>query len=148
MSNLVVRNRITIILQTVINCILEEFREYSASSRDLGDKFEQLMAQYFLTDPIPVDWTQFSLAQPQQQIKLIKKLDLGHLSAGLCLSQDQTAYWGRHVGFLGEAVARCLLCPVHQQSKANMATGYLEITNNPQEYKAILFCPLDPIFMI
>ena len=76
-------------MQTVINCILEEF---SISSRDLGNKFEQLMAQYFLTDPIPVDWTQFSLAQPQQQIKLIKKIDLGHLSAGLYLSQSQTTY--------------------------------------------------------
>lgn len=35
-----------------LNTILEEFRETATSTRDLGDKFERLMVQYFETDPL------------------------------------------------------------------------------------------------
>jgi predicted helicase len=35
-----------------LNTILEEFRETATSPRDLGDKFERLMVQYFETDPL------------------------------------------------------------------------------------------------
>lgn len=38
-------------MTTTIHTILEEFREYATSSRDLGDKFERLMANYLITDP-------------------------------------------------------------------------------------------------
>jgi predicted helicase len=35
-----------------IHNILEEFRQTATSTRDLGDRFERLMVQYFETDPI------------------------------------------------------------------------------------------------
>lgn len=35
-----------------INTILKEFRETAKSTRDLGDKFERLMVQYFAADPL------------------------------------------------------------------------------------------------
>jgi predicted helicase len=35
-----------------LNTILEEFRQTATSTRDLGDKFERLMVQYFETDPL------------------------------------------------------------------------------------------------
>lgn len=36
---------------TTIHTILEEFRQLATSSRDLGDKFERLIANYLVTDP-------------------------------------------------------------------------------------------------
>ena len=40
---------------TTIHNILEEFREAAYSNRDLGDKFERLMANYLSTDPLYKD---------------------------------------------------------------------------------------------
>jgi predicted helicase len=37
---------------TTIHTILEQFRQDADSNRDLGDKFERLMATYFVTDPL------------------------------------------------------------------------------------------------
>jgi predicted helicase len=36
---------------TTIHSILEEFRQLATSNRDLGDKFERLIANYLITDP-------------------------------------------------------------------------------------------------
>jgi predicted helicase len=38
-------------MTTTIHTILEEFREAARSKRDLGDKFERLIANYLMTDP-------------------------------------------------------------------------------------------------
>lgn len=38
-------------MTTTIHSILEEFREAARSNRDLGDKFERLIANYLMTDP-------------------------------------------------------------------------------------------------
>ncbi len=43
---------------TTIHTLLEEFRQAATSNRDLGDKFERLIANYLVTDPIYKD--QFS----------------------------------------------------------------------------------------
>lgn len=40
---------------TTIHSILEEFREAATSNRDLGDKFERLLATYLVTDPLYQD---------------------------------------------------------------------------------------------
>lgn len=40
---------------TTIHSILEEFREAATSNRDLGDKFERLIATYLVTDPLYQD---------------------------------------------------------------------------------------------
>ena len=45
-------------MSNTIHSILEEFREAATSNRDLGDKFERLIANYLVTDPIYKD--QFS----------------------------------------------------------------------------------------
>jgi predicted helicase len=37
---------------TTIHTILEQFRQDADSNRELGDKFERLMATYFVTDPL------------------------------------------------------------------------------------------------
>ncbi len=36
---------------TTIHDVLNEFRELATSNRDLGDKFERLIANYLVTDP-------------------------------------------------------------------------------------------------
>src|SRR5690242_18647644 len=38
--------------QTTIHDVLAQFREDARSSRDLGDRFERLMQQFFRLDPI------------------------------------------------------------------------------------------------
>src|SRR5687768_2333179 len=38
-----------------IQSILEEFRQAALSKRDLGDKFERLVASYLVTDPLYKD---------------------------------------------------------------------------------------------
>ena len=38
-------------MPTTIHAVLEEFREAACSKRDLGDKFERLIANYLMTDP-------------------------------------------------------------------------------------------------
>ena len=38
-------------MTTTIHTILEEFRQLATSNRDLGDKFERLIANYLVTDP-------------------------------------------------------------------------------------------------
>lgn len=40
---------------TTVHSILEEFREAATSNRDLGDKFERLIATYLVTDPLYQD---------------------------------------------------------------------------------------------
>lgn len=40
---------------TTIHSILEEFREAATSNRDLGDRFERLVANYLVTDPLYAD---------------------------------------------------------------------------------------------
>ena len=40
---------------TTVHHILEEFREAATSNRDLGDKFERLIATYLVTDPLYQD---------------------------------------------------------------------------------------------
>lgn len=40
---------------TTVHQILEEFREAATSNRDLGDKFERLIATYLVTDPLYQD---------------------------------------------------------------------------------------------
>lgn len=40
---------------TTIHNILEEFRESASSNRDLGDKFERLIANFLVTDPLYKD---------------------------------------------------------------------------------------------
>lgn len=67
---------------TTIHHILEEFREAASSNRDLGDKFERLMANYLATDPLHKDmysdvwlWTEWPERgkQPDTGIDLIAK---------------------------------------------------------------------------
>ena len=40
---------------TTIHTILEEFRQAATSNRDMGDKFERLMASYLCIDPLYKD---------------------------------------------------------------------------------------------
>ena len=42
-------------MTTTIHSILEEFRSAATSNRDLGDKFERLLATYLVTDPLYQD---------------------------------------------------------------------------------------------
>jgi predicted helicase len=42
-------------MATTIHTILEEFRQAAHSNRDLGDKFEKLIANYLVTDPLYKD---------------------------------------------------------------------------------------------
>ena len=42
-------------MTTTIHSILEEFRAAATSNRDLGDKFERLLATYLVTDPLYQD---------------------------------------------------------------------------------------------
>jgi len=37
-------------MPTTINTLLEDFRQAAVSNRDLGDKFERLVANYLVTD--------------------------------------------------------------------------------------------------
>jgi predicted helicase len=39
-------------MTTTIETILEEFRQAATNNRDLGDKFERLIANYLVTDPL------------------------------------------------------------------------------------------------
>jgi len=82
-------------MTTTLHTILEEFRQFATSNRDLGDKFERLFANYLITDlqfsdkytkenvwlwrewqyrwgnkgidlaDSPVDWSTFSINRPQ-----------------------------------------------------------------------------------
>lgn len=67
---------------TTIHAILEEFRELCRSNRDLGDKFERLIANYLVTDPLYQDkysdvwlWQEWSGRgnQPDTGIDLVAK---------------------------------------------------------------------------
>ncbi len=40
---------------TTIRAVLEQFREAATSNRDLGDRFERLVANYLVTDPLYAD---------------------------------------------------------------------------------------------
>ena len=40
---------------TTIHAILDEFKQAAYSNRDLGDKFERLIANYLVTDPLYQD---------------------------------------------------------------------------------------------
>ena len=40
---------------TTIHAVLEQFREAATSNRDLGDRFERLVANYLVTDPLYAD---------------------------------------------------------------------------------------------
>jgi hypothetical protein len=40
---------------TTIHDILSEFREAATSNRDMGDKFERLIATYLITDPLQAE---------------------------------------------------------------------------------------------
>jgi predicted helicase len=69
-------------MTTTIQSILEEFREAASSSRDLGDKFERLIAGYLVTDPLYADrfsdvwlWTEWPDhgKQPDTGIDLVAK---------------------------------------------------------------------------
>jgi len=42
-------------MTTTIHTILEEFRQASKSKRDMGDKFERLIANYLINDPLYKD---------------------------------------------------------------------------------------------
>jgi len=67
---------------TTIHSILEEFREAATSNRDLGDKFERLVATYLTVDPLYQDkysdvwlWTEWPGRgnQPDTGIDLVAK---------------------------------------------------------------------------
>ncbi|MBP6820812.1 MAG: DEAD/DEAH box helicase [Acidobacteria bacterium] len=67
---------------TTIHTILEEFRQAATSNRDLGDKFERLIANYLVTDPLYKDkysdvwlWTEWPdrRNQPDTGIDLVAK---------------------------------------------------------------------------
>jgi predicted helicase len=58
---------------TTIDSILAEFREAATSNRDLGDKFERLIATYLVTDP------QFSDRLADKSIGKITHTSNGHL---------------------------------------------------------------------
>ncbi|MDR3540910.1 MAG: DEAD/DEAH box helicase family protein [Desulfosporosinus sp.] len=67
---------------TTINSILEEFRQAATSNRNLGDKFERLIASYLSIDPLYIDkysdvwlWGEWPLrgSQPDTGIDLVAK---------------------------------------------------------------------------
>jgi len=67
---------------TTIYSILDEFREMATSNRDLGDKFERLIATYLVTDPLYQDkysdvwlWSEWPgrNKQPDTGIDLVAK---------------------------------------------------------------------------
>ena len=69
-------------MPTTIHSILEEFRQAATSNRDLGDKFERLIANYLVTDPQYSDkysdvwlWTEWPGRgkQPDTGIDLVAK---------------------------------------------------------------------------
>jgi predicted helicase len=69
-------------MTTTIDTILDEFREAATSKRDMGDKFERLIAGYLIADPLYADrfedvwlWTEWPDhgKQPDTGIDLVAK---------------------------------------------------------------------------
>ena len=67
---------------TTIHEILTEFREAATSNRDMGDKFERLIATYLITDPLQAErfdevwlWSEWPHRgnQPDTGIDLVAK---------------------------------------------------------------------------
>lgn len=78
---------------TTIHTILDEFKQAALNNRDLGDKFERLIANYLVTDPLYHDkysdvwlWNEWPYREnkPDTGIDLVLKEHCGEYVAVQC----------------------------------------------------------------
>ncbi len=94
---------------TTIHSILNEFKQAAYNNRDLGDKFERLIANYLVTDPLYQDkysdvwlWNEWPDRgnQPDTGIDLVVKEHGGDYVAVQCNIRPQTSVTKKRFRFI------------------------------------------------